>query len=128
MLPLQRCLWFTCSRPASVLFKPPSPRTKHRKVSRHAEKALQCWGLPCLGLPKAAWDSFAAAWARVLGAAWGGFLGFLEWQAVGGSHVEAIEAFGGSHFVALGKEPCACTQIVSKGPYYSARCMEAQST
>ena len=64
----------------------------------------------------------------MLGAAWGGFLGFLEWQAVGGSHVEAIEAFGGSHFVALGKEPCACTQIVSKGPYYSARCMEAQST
>ena len=55
-------------------------------------------------------------------------MGFLEWQAVGGSHVEAIEAFGGSHFVALGKEPCACTQIVSKGPYYSARCMEAQST
>ena len=69
VLPLQRCLWFTCSRPASVLFKPPSPRTKHRKVSRHAEKALQSWGLPCLGLPKAAWDSFAAAWARVLGAA-----------------------------------------------------------
>ena len=70
---------------------------------------------PALGCQKLPGDSFAAAWATVLGAAWGGFLGLLEWQVPGGSRVEVIEAFGGSHCVALGKVRVRAPRLSRKG-------------